>query len=52
MMKYDINRVTLVGNVGEVPRVSECDGEAFVANSPLVSIKGVLKPFIHFCERF
>jgi len=30
-MKYGVNRVTLVGNVGEVPRVSEKDGEAFVA---------------------
>ena len=25
--------MTLVGNVGEIPRVSEWDGEAFVANS-------------------
>ena len=31
-MKYGVNRVTLVGNVGEVPRVSEREGEAFVAN--------------------
>ena len=30
-MKYGVNRVTLVGNVGEVPRVSEREGEAFVA---------------------
>ena len=35
IMKYGVNRVTLVGNVGEVPRVSERDGEAFVANFPL-----------------
>jgi single-strand DNA-binding protein len=37
MMKYGVNRVTLVGNVGEVPRVSERDGEAFVANFPLAT---------------
>jgi single-strand DNA-binding protein len=36
-MKYGVNRVTLVGNVGEVPRVTECDGEAFVANFPLAT---------------
>ena len=36
-MKYGINKVTLVGNVGEVPRVSEKDGEAFVANFPLAT---------------
>ena len=29
--------VTLVGNVGEVPRVSEREGEAFVANFPLAT---------------
>ena len=34
-MKYGVNRVTLVGNVGDEPRVSERDGEAFVANFPL-----------------
>jgi dihydrodipicolinate synthase/N-acetylneuraminate lyase len=33
-MKYGVNGVTLVGNVGEVPRVSEKEGEAFVANFP------------------
>jgi len=33
-MKYEVNRVTLVGNVGEVPRVTEHDGEAFVAIFP------------------
>ena len=27
----------LVGNVGEVPRVSEKEGEAFVANFPLAT---------------
>ena len=37
VMKYGVNRVTLVGNVGEVPRVSERDGEAFVANFPLAT---------------
>ncbi len=36
-MKYGVNRVTLVGNVGEVPRVSEREGEAFVANFPLAT---------------
>ena len=36
-MKYGVNRVTLVGNVGEMPRVSEKDGEAFVANFPLAT---------------
>jgi len=37
MMKYGINWVTLVGNVGEVPSVSERDGEAFVANFPMAT---------------
>ena len=36
-MKYGVNRVTLVGNVDEVPRVTERDGEAFVANFPLAT---------------
>ena len=36
-MKYGVNRVTLVGNVGEVPRISEKEGEAFVANFPLAT---------------
>jgi single-strand DNA-binding protein len=36
-MKYGVNRVTLVGNVGEVPRVTEREGEAFVANFPLAT---------------
>ena len=36
-MKYGVNRVTLVGNLGEVPRVSEKEGEAFVANFPLAT---------------
>jgi len=36
-MKYGVNRVTLVGNVGEVPRVSEREGQAFVANFPLAT---------------
>jgi len=38
-MKYGIKQVTFVGNVGEVPRVSEWDGEAFVANVPLATIE-------------
>jgi len=29
--------VTLVGNVGDEPRVSEREGEAFVANFPLAT---------------
>ncbi len=29
--------MTLVGNVGEVPKVSEREGEAFVANFPLAT---------------
>ena len=37
MMKFGVNRVSLVGNVGEVPRVTERDGEAFVANFPLAT---------------
>ena len=37
IMKYGVNRVTLVGNVGEAPRVSEKEGEAFVANFPLAT---------------
>jgi hypothetical protein len=37
IMKYGVNRVALVGNVGEVPRLSERDGEAFVANFPLAT---------------
>jgi single-strand DNA-binding protein len=36
-MKYGVNRVTLVGNVGDVPRVSEKEGEAFVSNFPLAT---------------
>jgi len=36
-MKYGLNRVALVGNVGDEPRVSERDGEAFVANFPLAT---------------
>jgi len=36
-MNYSINRVTLIGNVGETPRVSLRDGEAFVANFPLAT---------------
>ena len=36
-MKYGVNRVTLVGNVGDEPRVSEKEGEAFVANFSLAT---------------
>lgn len=36
-MKHGVNRVTLVGTVGEAPRVSERDGTAFVANFSLAT---------------
>jgi single-strand DNA-binding protein len=36
-MKYGVIRATLVGNVGEVPGVSEREAEAFVANFPLAT---------------
>ena len=36
-VELGVNRITLVGNVGEVPTVSERKGEAFVANFPLVT---------------
>ncbi len=36
-MKYGVNRVTLIGNVCEVTRVTERDGAAFVANFPLAT---------------
>ena len=36
-MKYSVNRVTLVGNVGEVPKISYRDNKAFVANFPLAT---------------
>ncbi len=36
-MKYGVNRVTLVGNAGDEPRVSERDVEAFVVNFPLAT---------------
>ena len=36
-MKYGVNRVTFVWSVGEVPKVSEREGEAFVANFPLAT---------------
>jgi single-strand DNA-binding protein len=36
-MKYGVNRVTLVRNVGDEPKVSERDGEAFAANFPLAT---------------
>ena len=32
--------MTLVGNVGDEPRVSERKGEAFVANFPLATNEG------------
>ena len=35
--KYEVHRVTLVGNVGEVFLVSEREREAFVANFPLAT---------------
>ncbi len=36
-VELGVNRITLVGNVGEVPSVSDRDGEAFVANFPLAT---------------
>jgi len=36
-MRNGINKVTLVGNVGDDPRVSEKEGEAFVAHFPLAT---------------
>jgi len=36
-MKYGVNIVTLKGNVGDEPRVSEKDEEAFEANIPLAT---------------
>ncbi len=36
-MKYGVNRVTLVGNAGDEPRVSERDVEALVVNFPLAT---------------
>ena len=36
-MKYGVNRVTLVDYVGEAPKVSEREREAFVANFPLAT---------------
>jgi len=44
-MKYGVNRVTLVGNVGDEPMVSEWDGEAFVVNCrlPPISTTGTKK---------
>jgi len=36
-MNYGVNRVTLVGIVSDQPRVSEKEGESFVANFPLAT---------------
>jgi len=36
-MKNGINKVTLVGTVGETPRISEKDGEPFAANFSLIT---------------
>lgn len=36
-MKYGINKATLVGNVGETPRVNEKDGEVFLASFPFAT---------------
>ena len=36
-MKYGFNRVTLVGNVGEVRRVSERNRKTFMAKFPLAT---------------
>ena len=36
-MKNGINKVTLMGNVGDQPKVSEKNGEPFVASFPLAT---------------
>jgi len=36
-MKKGINKVTLVGNVGDDPRVNQLDDNKFVANFPLAT---------------
>jgi len=36
-MKYGVNRVTLIGNVGDESRVSEKEGETFMAYIPLAT---------------
>jgi single-strand DNA-binding protein len=36
-MKYGINKVTLLGNVGDLPKVTEKNGEPLVANFPLAT---------------
>ena len=36
-MKYGINKATLVGNVGELPKISEKDGEVFLATFPFAT---------------
>jgi len=41
-LKYGINRVTLVGHVGDEPLVSEREGEAFVDNYQVTKQTGML----------
>ncbi|MDF1570976.1 MAG: single-stranded DNA-binding protein [Bacteroidales bacterium] len=36
-MKYGINKATLVGNVGEVPKISEKNGEVILATFPFAT---------------
>lgn len=36
-MKYGINKATLVGNVGDAPKVIEKNGEAFMASFPFAT---------------
>lgn len=36
-MKYGINKATLVGNVGELPKINEKDGEVFLATFPFAT---------------
>jgi hypothetical protein len=44
ILKYEVNRVTPVGIVGDEHSVSERDGEAFVASSQWQSMKsGAIK---------
>ena len=48
-MKYGVNRVTLVGNVGEVPRVSEKEGEEISKTEwhQIVYLSGTFISIVH-----
>jgi single-strand DNA-binding protein len=36
-MKYGINKATLVGNVGDMPKINEKNGEIFLASFPFAT---------------